>query len=66
MCFQNLRKMIMTTQTKECIWTEDPDGNWWTDCDNGFVFTESSSPTEHEFKFCCFCGGELIEEKEEG
>ncbi|MFW2097774.1 hypothetical protein ACG9ZL_16350 [Acinetobacter sp. ULE_I057] len=53
-------------QTKQCIWTEVPGGNWWTDCDNGFVFTEISSPTEHEFKFCCFCDGELIEEKEEG
>jgi hypothetical protein len=42
----------------DCLWSEDFDGNWWTACEEGFVFTDGG-PTEHGMKFCCYCGKSL-------
>lgn len=38
-----------------CEWREDEDGNWWSSCDNGFVF-DSGAPSENGFRFCPYCG----------
>lgn len=45
----------------DCTWTEDEDGNWWTACDNGFVF-EEGGPVHNHFNFCPYCGGTLAKE----
>lgn len=44
---------------KRCVWREDWDGYWNTDCDHAFVL-EADTPTENDMNFCCYCGGELI------
>lgn len=44
---------------RQCVWTEDADGICETACGNAFVFNDGS-PVEHDFKFCCYCGGEMI------
>lgn len=46
-----------------CLWAEDEDGNWWTACNNGFVFTDGG-PTENGMRFCCYCGRDLQVETE--
>lgn len=45
-----------------CIWHEDSEGNWETDCGNMFVLNEGS-PKHNKMKFCCFCGMKLAERK---
>lgn len=36
------------------------DETWETDCDNMFTLNEGT-PSDNRMKFCCFCGGELVE-----
>jgi hypothetical protein len=43
-----------------CEWTEDADGNWWTQCDNGFVFGDGG-PADNKMSFCCYCGKKLAQ-----
>lgn len=43
-----------------CVWGEDSNGNWWTDCDECFVFSDGG-PANNGMKFCCYCGAELQE-----
>lgn len=38
-----------------CVWTEDDDGNWFTACGEGQVFT-TGNVTENHYKFCPYCG----------
>lgn len=44
----------------ECGWVQDSDGSWETGCGHIFEITEGT-PAENSFKFCCYCGGPLIE-----
>ena len=44
----------------KCEWTEDSDGTWNTDCKSAFVLNDGN-PAENGFKFCCYCGGQLIQ-----
>ena len=37
---------------------------WETDCGEVFEFIENT-PEESGFKFCCFCGGKLKQERYE-
>ncbi len=52
---------------KPCIWKEDlsfdGDVSWDTECGQKFCFIDGG-PKENGMKFCCYCGGELIEETE--
>ena len=48
-------------EQKTCTWIPDGDGVYEAECGEGFVF-ECDGPKENHFKFCCFCGGVLIEE----
>jgi len=41
-----------------CVWREDEDGSWWSDCDNGFIFNDAG-PHENKFEFCPYCGKEI-------
>jgi hypothetical protein len=44
-----------------CVWHQDFDDVWETDCQHAFCVTDGT-PVENEFKFCCFCGGSLVQE----
>ena len=44
--------------TEACLWTEDEDGNWETDCGEMYVFNEGN-PKENGMNFCGYCGRPL-------
>lgn len=44
----------------KCWWTENEDGYWDTSCDNAFEIIDGT-PAENNFKFCCYCGGQLVQ-----
>lgn len=46
---------------KQCAWVENQDANWETGCGETFVFNDYMLPSEHSFKFCCFCSEEISE-----
>ena len=54
-----------------CGWSEAGDSTgiyddtWTTDCGNEFILNEMTTPTECGFKFCPFCGAELVETTED-
>ena len=51
----------------KCEWESEDDDiysrDWSTECNNMFEFTDGN-PTDNDFKFCPFCGGEIIIIKE--
>lgn len=47
-----------------CLWSEDEDGIWDTDCGNAHTFF-SGGPVENSYKFCPYCGKPLEEKKYE-
>ena len=52
---------------KVCRWTCENDGDdeyWHTACGRDFYFVEGA-PKDNELKFCPYCGGKLLEEKED-
>lgn len=46
-----------------CIWTLD-DYSYDTSCDDSFKFYEDGIK-ENNFKFCPYCGGHIVEVKDE-
>ena len=50
----------LSKQKPSCEWREDADGDWWTACGQGFCL-EVGTPVANEMKFCCYCGGDLVE-----
>lgn len=48
----------------KCLWREDEDGNWDTDCDNKHILFDGT-PREHRMRFCCYCGKPLGERRYE-
>ena len=46
-----------------CTWTlDDADADTWsTSCDNLFMLS-CDTPLAHGMRFCCFCGGQLVED----
>lgn len=44
-------------QTTPCLWQQDEDGNYDTECGNRFVFIYGT-PEDNGFKFCPYCGKE--------
>ncbi len=49
-------------QKAPCVWKEDEDGVWHTDCGNAFVFNDSG-PKENHMAFCGYCGRKLKAKK---
>ena len=41
-----------------CIWIEDEDGNWHTDCGQIHQFT-NGTPKENHYGYCPYCGKSL-------
>lgn len=47
---------------KVCVWQEDQDGNWDTQCGGCFII-EEGTPSENDMKYCCYCGDWLVEKR---
>ena len=50
-------------EEQTCIWRQDADGNWQTDCENSFVLI-GGTPSENGMRYCPYCGKRLKEEGE--
>jgi hypothetical protein len=49
--------------TDTCTWTQDSSLELYaTECGSWFYFTDEG-PTEHEFRFCPYCGKSLVDVK---
>ena len=46
---------------EQCVWKEDEDGVWDTECGNSFELVEGV-PIQDEMNFCPYCGKALREE----
>jgi hypothetical protein len=56
---------VPTSPPPPCTWTENDYASsdaYDTSCGRAFQFTDDS-PSANGFRFCPFCGGELIEER---
>lgn len=42
-----------------CVWAENEDGVWETECGHVFTF-ETGTATENSFRYCPYCGRTLI------
>jgi hypothetical protein len=46
-----------------CTWTQadpwDMPGAYETSCENMFQIMEGD-PADNDFRYCCYCGGELV------
>ena len=47
---------------EECLWKEDQDGVWDTECGNRFEIM-NGTPTENQINWCPYCGKGLREER---
>jgi rRNA maturation endonuclease Nob1 len=48
---------------RTCQWAQDDMGGddvWETQCGQAFQFNDGG-PAENSFKFCAYCGGNLVE-----
>ena len=43
-----------------CKWVEDEDGDWETECGHIFIVCYGK-PEENGFRFCPYCGEEILE-----
>ena len=48
-------------RVRYCIWTENEDGYYDTDCDQSFVLNDGGPLAPHGFKFCVYCGRPITE-----
>lgn len=48
--------------TGSCLWQEDIDGLWETDCGQLF-YIEDGAPSENKMHYCCYCGAPLEERR---
>ena len=57
----NRRAALQSQDRKPCTWEHDAEIDAYeTTCGNTFIVGEGT-PAENDMKFCCFCGGALIE-----
>lgn len=45
---------------RACVWTQSEYNLWETDC-NGAFEVNDGGPYDNDMRFCCYCGGALIE-----
>lgn len=41
-----------------CVWTEDEEGCWGTDCGEYYVINDGT-PEQNGMNYCCYCGKRL-------
>ena len=51
---------VVLPVTDTCTWTEDENGAWHTTCGNCHELFDGT-PVENGFKYCPYCGKELVE-----
>ena len=54
--------MSRDTLKEKCLWTQDDDGSWDSECGNKFIF-EVGTPIENDFQFCPYCGKHLFDKE---
>lgn len=52
----------MNAEKESCIWSQNLDGIWNTECNNSFVL-DSGSPFDNKMHYCCYCGSDLLQEE---
>lgn len=57
---ENATNQAQCRCTETCVWREDEDGMWDTDCNGRFEFTDGG-PIENRFIACPYCGASLQE-----
>ena len=50
----------MNETSNTCMWKENYEESWHTECGR-VAHSENSGPLESGFKFCPYCGKELVE-----
>ena len=45
---------------EQCIWSEDEDHTWYTECKKSFTIMEDMTPAESGFGFCIYCGKKAL------
>ena len=46
--------------SEACTWTLCDDESWNTDCGEYHLINDGT-PAENNMRFCCYCGGRLVE-----
>jgi len=54
-CVLNLRNKELEDKVGKCLWTQDEDGIYDTDCDNRFELLEGI-PKDNKMMYCPYCG----------
>ena len=49
---------MSTSDDDYCMWQEDEDGNWSTECGQMHTFFDGG-PKENHYRHCPYCGGYL-------
>lgn len=56
----HLREALSQIEPKGCRWQEDGGTSWETGCGHSFTLNDGT-PKENDMKYCCYCGGALVE-----
>lgn len=60
-CKDDVFQKTYTPNTQStCVWKQDDDGNWDTQCDNLFIIIDGT-PAENSMQFCPYCGKTINE-----
>lgn len=46
--------------SRVCVWTQSEFDLWETDCNGAFQLNDGG-PHDNDMRFCCYCGGALVE-----
>jgi len=47
------------TDSATCVWTEDENGIYQTECEDAFEFNDGA-PADNGMVYCCYCGKRLV------
>ncbi|MHC4397485.1 MAG: hypothetical protein ACYS1A_17730 [Planctomycetota bacterium] len=52
-------KKLEAENNRQCRWTDDKDGVYYTECGERFEFLDGG-PKENHCRYCQYCGGEVV------